>query len=353
MIVDDLVRNPGSWLSQGEDTGIVVSSRVRLARNILGRAFPSWAGEEERVKVWNELRVAFGGLARIPDPLVLDMGKLSPLDREVLRERHLASFELTEKGRGSGLVVSGDERISVMVNEEDHLRLQAITPGMALHRIWEELDALDSDLEQFVEYAFSERLGYLTACPTNVGTGLRASVMLHLPGLGLMNEVEAVVKGLNRMGYEVRGLLGEGSEASGNMYQVSNRITLGESEADTVNGIAAIAEEVAGHEKNARARLLQSRRIHVLDHVGRAYGILWHARVLSSREAVHLLSAVRLGVDFGFVENLDAAAINEAMLLTQPGHLQKIVHRNLGPGERDELRAGTIKKYLKGVTIAR
>ncbi|MBM4142363.1 MAG: protein arginine kinase [Lentisphaerae bacterium] len=353
MLVDDLVRNPGSWLSHGRDTGVVVSSRARLARNIRDVAFPDWAGEEERLRVWSEMRGVLAGMPGLADALILDMGELAPVDRAVLRERHLASLDLTEKGAGSGLVVSQSERIAVMVNEEDHLRLQAITPGMELLEMWRELDALDTALEERVEYAYHPELGYLTACPTNVGTGLRGSVMLHLAGLALMNEVEAVIKGLNRMGYEVRGLLGEGSEASGNMYQISNRVTLGQNEEDTVRGIIAMAEEVVRHETNARLRLMEGRRVNVLDHVGRAYGILSHARVLSSGEAVHLLSALRLGVDFGLVENLTPASINDAMLLTQPGHLQKTSKRNLSPGERDELRAGMIKKHLKGVCIAR
>jgi protein arginine kinase len=351
MIVDSLVRNPGAWLSQGRETDIVISSRVRLARNVRDMAFPSWAGEEERVRLWNEMRAAFGKLPDFPNPLVVDMGSVSALDKEVLRERHLASSELVEKGRGSGLIVSEDERLSVMVNEEDHLRLQAISPGMNLRGIWERLDALDTAMEQHVEYAFSERLGYLTACPTNVGTGLRAGVMAHLAGLGLMNEADSVARGLNRLGYEVRGVFGEGSEAAGSMYQISNRLTLGEREEDTIRGMEEIAAEVVGHERNARRRLLGQRRVCVLDHVGRAYGLLRHARVLSSSEAIHLLSALRLGVDFGLAAGVTAAQINRAMLLTQPGHLQKMLGRGLTPEERDEVRADTLRKHLAGVTL--
>jgi protein arginine kinase len=353
MIVDDLVKKPGSWLSMDEDTGIVVSSRVRLARNVEGAAFPGWASEDQRMKLCAGLRESFEKSSAVADPLFFDMWSLGEVDKEVLKERHLISNEMTEKGRGSCLVVGENERLAVMINEEDHLRLQAMSPGMNLPSVWKRIDAVDTKLEKHVNYAFSPELGYLTSCPSNVGTGLRASVMMHLPGLRLMNEIEPIVKGLGRIGIEVRGLLGEGTEAAGNMFQISNRTTLGEEEKNVIQQLEDTAWEILAHEQNARARLMEQKEIGLLDHVGRAFGILTHACVLTSREAVDLLSALRLGIELKIVGNITTTCINEVMLLTQPGHLQKINNRVLSPEERDEVRARLIRERIKDITLTR
>jgi protein arginine kinase len=351
MVVDDLVKHPGSWLSMEQDTGIVISSRVRLARNIQGVAFPGWAGEDECVRLCRGLRDALQKVPAMADALFLDMAKLNPVEKDVLKERHLISNEFAERGAGSCLAVTRDERIAVMINEEDHLRLQAISPGMDLSAVWEKVDAVDSSLEPHVEYAFSSALGYLTACPSNVGTGLRASVMLHMAGLRLMGEVEQVTKALSRMGFAVRGLLGEGSDAYGNMFQVSNQSTLGESESGIMERLIQVVNEAVMQEQNARARLMESRRAFVADQVGRAFGILTHANLVPSMEAVDLLSSLKLGVELGLVKGLTAARIHEIILLTQPGHMQKIASKVLDPQERDETRSGIIRDKLKGVSI--
>lgn len=351
MLVDDLVKSPGSWLSMARDTGIVISSRARLARNVRDAAFPAWSGKEELVRLCNNLRGAFERISTLANPLFLDMGALRPVDKEVLKERHLISNELAEKETGSGLIVAEDERIAIMINEEDHLRLQAMSPGMNLRAVWKKIDTVDSELESYVNYAFSPRFGYLTACPSNVGTGLRVSVMMHLPGLRLMNEIEPVIRGLNRMGIEVRGLLGEGTEASGNMFQISNRTTLGETEEAIIDRLIQLAKEIVEHEQNARARLMEQKMVYVLDHVGRALAVLSHAHVLSSGEAVELLSGLRLGIELDIVENVTVARINEIMLLTQPGHLQKITKKVLNPEERDEVRARIVKQKLEGISV--
>lgn len=352
MVLDDLVRNPGSWLSMRRGTGIIISSRMRLARNVRGVPFPGWASEEQAVALCGRLRGIVEGLQSVSNPLFLDMSQVSATDREVLKERHLISNELAEQGNGSGLIVSEDERVAVMINEEDHLRLQAIVPGMNLTSVWSKVDAVDSELEDHLEYAFSPRLGYLTACPTNVGTGLRASVMMHLSGLRLLDELGPVIKGLERLGFAVRGLLGEGTEAFGNMFQVSNQVTLGEAEETIIDDLAKVVAEVADHEQNARARLMEGRRDFLLDQIGRAFGILLHARVLDSQEAVDLLSGLRLGVEFGVVRQLSVARINELMLMIQPGHLQKTAGQPLDADARDALRAEIVRKRLKGVTVS-
>jgi protein arginine kinase len=352
MLVDDLVKRRDSWLLGEQDpAGIVVSSRVRLARNVKGFAFPGWAQEEDRVRLCGELRRAFEGLESLPDPIFVEMHDLSPVDRDVLKERHLISKELAEKGPGSGLIVARDESAAAMINEEDHLRLQAVARGLDLHGAWRRVDRLDSELEERLEYAFSPRLGYLTACPTNVGTGLRASVMVHLSGLRFMGEVEAVMRGLDKLGLAVRGLSGEGTEAYGNICQISNQSTLGESEEEIIEGLLDVVQEVVGHERQARLRLLDTRESHVLDQIGRAFGVLRHARILPSREAIDLMAGLRLGVEFALVRGLSVADLNEIMLLTQPGHLQKILGRLLNPDERDEARADMVRRKLEHVEL--
>jgi protein arginine kinase len=351
MTLDDLIRRPGTWLVPGDDPGIIVSSRIRLARNIDGVAFPGWAGEDECARLQAGLLDSLSRLNALKPCLVLDMAGLSLVDREFLRERHLISNELAQKSKGSSLVVREDEVLSVMINEEDHLRLQAMRPGFQLAALWSEINALDSELEQAVHFAFSPSVGYLTACPTNVGTGLRASVMVHIPGLRLLNEVDPIIKGLTKIGLAVRGLLGEGTEASGNMFQISNQTTLGEAESVIIERLEQIVAEIASHEKNARARLMEQRESHVRDSVGRAYGILSHARVLSSREMLDMLSGLRLGCELGMIKGLEMGDINRLMLYTQPGHLQKAEGRTSNPDERDEMRARLVRETVRRATL--
>ena len=345
-MLDALFQQPCAWLGAGADTGIVVSSRIRLARNIKGAAFPGWAGEEECERIWQHVRPLLLELKSLAPAFAVGMAEIEEFERLILFERHLISGEMTQRGRGSGLVACRDETISAMVNEEDHLRLQCMTPGLALQAIWKRMDTLDSEIEALVRYAFSPRLGYLTACPTNVGTGLRASVMLHLPGLALLNELNPVAKGLTKIGLAVRGLWGEGTEAAGNMFQISNQITLGDREENTVRNIEQIVLEVVEHEKNARARLLDKREIVLRDHVGRALGILSHAHLLSSKEALDLLSGLRLGIDLSILKGVDRQVVDRLLLLSQPAHLQKREGKMLKPKDRDRVRAELIRSQL-------
>lgn len=351
MIVDELVRNPGSWLAVRKNTGSIISSRVRLARNLKGPKFPEWADAEARKRLCAELHAAVSSLDLLAGALSFDIGELDAVDREILQERHLISHELAARGAGGALIVSRDEQIAVMINEEDHLRLQAICPGLGLERLWQRIGAVDRALETRLAFAFSPRLGYLTACPSNVGTGLRASVMMHLVGLRLTGEVDAVLHGLEKLDLAVRGLSGEGSEASGNMFQISNQSTLGAAEEDIVRDLVRVVAEVAGHEQNARARLLEGNRRLVFDQVGRAYGLLRQVRILPSVEAVDLFSALRMGVEFGMIRGLTVRAINEILLLTQPGHLQKISGRCIDAEERDAMRADIVRQKLSEVSM--
>ena len=348
-MLEELFQQPCAWLQPGADTGTVVSSRIRLARNLKDAAFPGWAGDEECERIWQQVQPILRDLKNLAPAFAAGMAELEEFDRLILFERHLISGEMTQRGRGSGLVSRRDETISVMVNEEDHLRLQGMTPGLALQTIWKQMDALDSEIETRLRYAFSPRLGYLTACPTNVGTGLRASVMLHLPGLALMNELNPVAKGLTKIGLAVRGLWGEGTEAAGNMFQISNQITLGDREENIIHNIEQIVLEVVEHEKNARARLLEKRELVLRDHVGRAWGILSHAHLLSSKEALDLLSGLRLGIDLGILTGVDRQAVDRLLLLSQPAHLQRREGKMLKPKDRDRVRAELIRSQLAGL----
>jgi protein arginine kinase len=236
-----------------------------------------------------------------------------------------------------------------MINEEDHLRLQVLQPGLELRRAWAALDRLDTGLERHLTYAFSPTLGYLTACPSNVGTGMRASVMMHLSGLRLTGEAEQVVQGLSRTGFAVRGAFGEGSDAFGGLYQVSNQTTLGVSEADTLARLEDMVRTLVQLERHARQRLLELPEPRLADHVGRVFGVFSYARLLSAGEAMDIIAGLRLGLEFDMVSGTDESRLEDAMLRIQPGHLQREAKRVLTAAERDVFRAGYIRRVLTGV----
>jgi protein arginine kinase len=347
MTLDGLLERHGGWMESGPDEGPVISSRVRFARNLSDTTFPGQASDDVRTRVWDEIFQAFDKVKNHSDFMRWRMDELVPLERELLFERHLISSELVERKVGSGLFVSEDESRAVMVNEEDHIRLQTLHPGLNLQKALEAADALDDELEQTLTYAFSTKLGYLTACPSNVGTAMRASVMLHLPGLCLTEEINPVVNAVSKIGLAVRGLWGEGSEAVGHMFQVSNQITLGKTEAEIIAHLDQIVLEVIEHEKNARLRLMEQQELRVRDHIGRAYGVLAHAEMMNSNEAIDLLSGLRLGADLGLVPNVSRHDIDQLLIQIQPAHLQKISGSTLSAEERDGTRAQHIRKFLK------
>lgn len=348
MNIGDLLRHPHVWTADREGPAIAVSSRVRLARNLKGHAFPDWAGEEECVRVWTRLAPALDRLTTLTTAMASTNDEIPDLDRALLVERHLISREHAQKGRGSGVVIAADESVTLMVNEEDHLRMQALSPGLRLQEAWRRIDAVDSEIEERVAYAFSPRLGYLTACPSNVGTGIRASVMLHLPALALMEEMGRVINGIQKLGMTVRGLWGEGTEAAGDFYQVSNQITLGDREDRIVAALENLVLEIMDHEKNARARLVHAREALLLDRIGRARGVLANAHILASGEALSHLSALRLGIELGIVRETDRATVDALLLATQPAHIQKLEGRALNPAERDQARAALVRARLGG-----
>lgn len=348
MNLEEILDRPCALTSTVEEARpMVISSRVRLARNLADHAFPGWAGEEECERLWRGLEPVLRTLPPLGGPWTASNEAIAELDRRCLFERHLISVEHARRMRGSGLVLRNDETVAIMVNEEDHLRMQALSPGLCLPEVWARIEAVDRELEKHVTYAFSPRLGYLTACPTNVGTGMRASVMLHLPGLMLMQEVGPVIKGIQKIGLTVRGLWGEGTEFAGNMFQVSNQITLGVTEEETLERLHQVVLEVVEHEANARARLRARREAVLLDHIGRARGILTGAHVLASKEALDLLSALRLGMDLGILNPEGRSVVDELFRWVQPAHVQRREGRPLSPAERDQARARRVREEFK------
>ena len=334
---------------KGPHDRIVMSSRVRLARNLKDAVFPGWAKKPERVRVLEIIQPAVTGSPAMGEVLAMSMDSLSPLDKQILVERHLISRELAAKGAGSGLVLNRHETYCVMINEEDHVRMQALRPGLQLREAWTAVDQLDSDLEQKLPYAFNNDWGYLTACPTNLGTGIRVSAMLHLPGVVLAEQINPIIQSVNKLGLAVRGLYGEGTEALGNVFQVSNQMTLGETECAIVERLEKVLLQIIEHEENARTILLEKKPKLVYNHIGRAYGILANAHSISSKETMNLLSLLRLGLDFGLFPGADRALVDELFILTQPAHLQKQHSEKLSAEERDLLRADMMREQLKNV----
>ncbi|MGV3771733.1 MAG: protein arginine kinase [Verrucomicrobiales bacterium] len=335
---------------EGPNSRIVLSSRVRLARNIKGLPFPGYAKKPDRVKTLELLRPAIQSLPQMSEAYAESMDNLAALDKQILVERHLISREHAAKNAGSGFVLSRDESLCVMINEEDHLRMQALRPGLQLKEAWQSLDLVDSALEKKVDYAFSTDLGYLTACPTNLGTGIRVSAMLHLPALVLSEQINQIIQAVNKLGLAVRGLYGEGTEALGNIFQVSNQMTLGEVETDIVERLNKVLAQLIEHEENARGSLLEKKPKMLFNHIGRAYGVLANAHSISSKETMNLLSLMRLGVDLDMFPGAKISLVDELFIITQPAHLQKQFSEKLSAEERDLLRADMLRDRLRTVS---
>ncbi len=348
MKIDQLFSQPGEWLrGDGPHYQIVVSSRVRLARNLRDFAFPGWAKKSERAMILEKIRSCVEALPEMNDALSENLSDLSALEKQVLVERHLISREHAAKGVGSAVVINRKQTLSIMVNEEDHMRMQGIRSGLQLKNAFRILSKVDCALEEKLDFAFDSKLGYLTACPTNVGTGMRASAMLHLPALVISEQINQVVQAVNKIGLAVRGLYGEGTEAMGNLFQISNQITLGEREEEIVSRLHKVIEGIIEHEQNARQMLLQTRPEVLLDNAGRGYGILTNAYSMSSKEALNLLSYIKLGIDLGIFPENYRLDIDRLFMETQPAHLQKNSQRKLNAEERDALRAQIIRDKLE------
>ncbi len=348
MNLDDLIRHCGEWLrGVGPEADIVMSSRIRLARNLAEYPFLSRSTEADRVEIERCIQGVLGGNQSEDGLLYCDVESLDPLDRQFLVERHLISREHAEADGARSVAIHPDESFSVMVNEEDHLRMQVMQSGLNLATAWEKIDSLDDRIEKQVVYAYHEKLGYLTACPTNVGTGMRVSVMLHLPALVITRQIDKVFRSLQKISLAVRGLYGEGSQALGDFYQISNQITLGRSEQDILNQVADIVPAIINYERRARDFLRTENGENLGDRVSRAYGILQSAKTISSEETMHLLSSVRMGVSLGLIKELEIPEINDMFIQTQPAHLQKRSGAALASADRNIERARYLRRQLE------
>jgi protein arginine kinase len=348
--LDDLAQKCGEWLrGSGPESDIVMSSRIRLARNLADFPFIRRCNEQDRAGVQKTVQT---GMKRVPawsEVPFVQVDELSEMDRQFLVERQLISREMADGQGPRGALIDPSETFSIMVNEEDHLRLQVMHSGLDLEAAWEQISALDDLLESQLNYAFHDKLGYLTACPTNVGTGMRVSVMLHLPALVITKQIEKVFRALQKISLAVRGFYGEGSQFMGDFYQVSNQITLGRSEIDLLHQVAEVVPMLIEYERQARAFLVQDNKKELHDRVSRAFGILSTAQTISSEETMHLLSSVRMGINLGLIQDLAIPTLNKLFMHTQPAHLQKLRGMELDSSDRNAERALYLQRHLRKV----
>lgn len=348
MKLEDLAGQCGEWLrGSGPESDIVISSRIRLARNLADFPFVRKCTLQDRDSIEQSLRECLGASDAFRNVTYLDVDSLSNVDRQFLVERQLISRELSEGDGPRGVAIDPQEKYSLMINEEDHLRLQVMNSGLDLKTAWEQINALDDLIEQRVTYAFHDRLGYLTACPTNVGTGMRVSVMLHLPALVITRQIEKVFRSLQKISLAVRGLYGEGSQAMGDFYQISNQITLGRAEEELISQVSDVVPAMIDYERRAREFLIKESQKDLHDRVSRAYGILCTAQTISSEETMMLLSSVRMGVNLGLIEDVEIPTINQLFIHTQPAHLQKLRGIELDTVDRNIERALYLQRHLR------
>jgi len=347
MKLGDLAQRAGEWLrGTGPMHDVVISTRIRLARNLADMPFLSRCSvkQQEDLELRLRRKILDAGIAE--EMLYVDIANADDMDRKLLVERHLISRQHADADHPRGVAVSSDETVAIMVNEEDHLRIQALRSGLELSEAFTQINRVDDLLEDRLAYAFDSHYGYLTACPTNVGTGLRISVMLHLPALKMTGEIEKAFRAARDMRLAIRGLYGEGTEATGDFFQLSNQTTLGKSEEQFGEDFRALVPKFIQYERQARQSLMTRRAIAVEDKVVRALALLRSARLISSEETMYLLSLVRLGTHVGLVGDVQIETINELFLATQPSHLQRILGRDLSGPLRAEARAEYIRRRL-------
>lgn len=326
-----------------------LSSRIRLARDLYNKPFPNWLKPSEKKEVLQACQNALSEIKELKQVFFIEVPQLEELDKQLLVERHLISRELAETKNGTGVVITPDQRCSIMINEEDHLRIQILSGDMDFQKIWEKIDAIDTQIEAKLDIAFSSKLGYLTACPTNVGTGMRASSMLHLPGLVMGSQIDKVVRAVSQLGIAVRGIYGEGSEAVGSIFQISNQQTLGASEAEILKRLTSVLSSIVEQELNARAKLLEAHSPKLFDKIGRAYGTLRNGHMVSSSEALNLLSLIRLAIDLGMLPQRYWPLVDRISVELQPAHLQLSSNTQVNASERDILRALRLRQEFKAL----
>jgi len=347
-----LIKHPADWMVGGDvDTAVVLTSRIRLARNVRLLPFPGWATKDQRRQTMALIQPVVQMMRPMKDAFCQTLSGLTSVQKQVLVERHLISREHAARNEGSAAVIERRQSLSIMINEEDHLRMQSIRPGLNLRVAFDALNDLDDELQESLTFAFDRKLGYLTTCPTNLGTGLRASAMLHLPALVLSEQINQVLNAIGRMGLAVRGLYGEGTESLGNLYQISNQSTLGESEHHIIERLERVIDKVAGHETNARLKLLEDDRMMLHDKIGRSYGILRHAWLIDSKEALNHLSLIRLGANLGFFPHETVRLCDNLLMEIQPAHLQLHSGKKLSPEQRDESRGQIIRTQLQNLPM--
>lgn len=339
-----------SWMSaEGPDSDIVLSSRIRLARNFDAYKFPTLFSHEEAKLIIENMEEILkqSPIQKFGQMELLKIEDLQPLQKRVLVEKHIISPHLAEDSPYGAVLLTENEEVSIMINEEDHIRIQCLYPGLQLSEALDAANEIDDWLESNIQYAFDEKHGYLTSCPTNVGTGLRASVMMHLPGLMLTQQINKIIPAIHQLGLVVRGIYGEGSEALGNIFQISNQITLGKSEEDICRDLKGVVSQLISQERSAREALRKTSNIQLEDRVFRSLGVLSNSRIIESKEAARCLSDVRLGIDMGYIDKMPKTILNELMILTQPGFLQQYAGGSLRPHERDIRRAALIRERIK------
>ncbi len=356
MQLQEMAKNRTVWLSgEDQESEVVLSSRIRLARNISGKPFPLRADRNMQQEILNlvEETVKKTSMSGATFLNLSAPGGLDEIDRQFLMERHLISYEHAQANLIRGVVIDPGEKISMMINEEDHLRLQSLEPGFALADAWNSLNSLDDELAKFLPFAFSQQWGFLTVCPTNTGTGLRASCLMHLPALVQSEEIEHLLQNLSKIGIVARGFYGEGTKVLGDFFQISNATTLGQTENEIVDNLARIVRQIIDYEKKSRNTLITEStagKTKTEDTIYRTYGILANARIISYEETINYLSKIRLGIYLGLSLPLDIKMVNELLLLTQPAHLQEIVNKELSSTQRDILRAEFIRQKLNKTT---
>ena len=340
----------GNWIeSKGPESSIVLTSRVRLARNIKGFHFPHiMENEEAREVIKNCSNAILESDSVLSKSFhLIELAKLTPIDRISMIEKHLVSPALVENYEKSAVLLNYDSTVSIMINEEDHIRLQVIYPGLQLKEAYEAASEIDDLIEEKVDYAYDQKIGYLTACPTNIGTGIRASIMIHLPALSMTGSINGVLNAVTQVGLTIRGIYGEGSDVQGNIYQISNQITLGLSEEEIISNLLAVTRQIIDQEKSARKRLVESDMIQLEDNAWRSLGILKSSRILSTNECLNLISNVRLGSELGIINGIDTLTLNELMINTQPATLIKLEGQELSAELRDIKRAKYVREKLE------
>jgi protein arginine kinase len=353
---EHFLENENSWLSgQGPEADIVFSSRIRLARNVCDTPFPMQASPSQKKSFVAKVNKIYTKAKHLKDAEFYKSEDIDELDKQLLLERHLVSQEYIEPGEGKALIFTKDESISIMVNEEDHLRMQVLVSGFNLRSSWHKLSSIDDDLSKELSFSYLPDLGYLTACPTNVGTGLRASCMLHLPALILTKRINKILELLSRISFTTRGLFGEGTQALGDFFQISNQVGLGLSEDELIDNLIGVVNQVKAQEVDSRSILMRKHKLTLQDNVWRALGILKNARLINSKEALSHLSILSLGVDLGIIKDTDLAKknnsrelLNELFIVLQPAHLQKIEGKPLTESQRDSIRAELLREKLSG-----